>query len=73
MEKGLGKEMMRFGLSVIFGIFGMDAGRCADKLWQFCMHSGFPTERLEQMILTSLYDITRVSHATVGGKYKRRA
>ena len=26
-EKGFGKEMMRFGLSVIFGIFGVDAGR----------------------------------------------
>ena len=36
MEKGLGKEMMRFRLSVIFGIFGMDAGRCADEPWQFC-------------------------------------
>ena len=39
---------------------------------QFCMHSGFHTERLEQMIVTSLYDIMRVSHATVGGNYKRR-
>ena len=38
-----------------------------------CMHSGFPTERLEQMIMTSLYDVMRVSHATVGGNYKRRA
>ena len=37
------------------------------------MHSGFPAEILEQMIVTSLYDITRVSHATVGGNYKRRA
>ena len=35
MEKGLGKEMMRFGLSIIFGIFSVDASRCADKLWQF--------------------------------------
>ena len=35
MEKGLGKETMRFGLSIIFRIFGMDAGRCADKPWQF--------------------------------------
>ena len=34
------------------------------------MHSGFPTEILEQMIVTSLYDITRVSHATVGGTIK---
>ena len=36
MKKGLGKEMMRFGLSVIFGIFDVAAGGCADKLWQFC-------------------------------------
>ena len=35
-EKGLGKEMTRFRLSVIFRIFGMDTGRCADKLWWFC-------------------------------------
>ena len=35
------------------------------------MCSGFPTERLEQMIVTSLYDVTRVSHAIVGGNYKR--
>ena len=38
-----------------------------------CMHIGFPTEILEQMIVTSLYDVTRVSCATVGGNYKRRA
>ena len=38
-----------------------------------CMHSGFPTERLEQMIVTSIYDVTRVSRATVGGNFKRRA
>ena len=37
------------------------------------MCSGFPTEILEQMIVTSLYDVMRVSHATVGGNYKRRA
>ena len=34
-EKGFGKETMRFGLSVIFRIFGVDTGGCADKLWQF--------------------------------------
>ena len=38
-----------------------------------CMCNGFPTEILEQMIVMSLYDVTRVSHATVGGNYKRRA
>ena len=37
------------------------------------MYSGFPTERLEQMIMMSLYDVMRLSHATVGGNYKRRA
>ena len=31
-----------------------------------CMHSGFPALRLEQMIVTSLYDVTRISCATVG-------
>ena len=36
------------------------------------MHSGFPTEILEQTIVTSSYDVMRVSHATVGGNYKRR-
>ena len=35
MEKGFGRETMKFGLSVIFGIFGVDADRCADEPWQF--------------------------------------
>ena len=73
-EEGFGKEMTRFGISVIFGIFGMDAGGCADKLWWFFldMHSGFPTKIIEQTIVMSLYDVTRFSHVTEGGKYKRR-
>ena len=37
------------------------------------LHSGFPAEILEQTIVTSLYDVMRVSRATVGGNYKRRA
>ena len=75
MEKGLGKEMTRFGLSIIFGIFGVNTGRCADELWWFhCVCTVvFPAKRLEQMIVTSLYDVTRVSRAPVGGNYKRRA
>ena len=36
------------------------------------MCSGFPTEMLEQMIMTSFYDVTRFSRATEGGNYKRR-
>ena len=36
-----------------------------------CMHSGFPTEILEQTIMTSLCDVTRFSHVIGGGNYKR--
>ena len=34
------------------------------------MCSGFPAEILEQTIVTSLYDVMRVSHATVGETIK---
>ena len=37
------------------------------------MHSGFPAKLMEQMIVTSLDDVMRFSHAIEGGKYKRRA
>ena len=37
------------------------------------MHSGFPTKMVEQTIVTSLNDITRISHAIEGGNYKRGA
>ena len=37
-----------------------------------CMCSGFPAKLMEQMIVTSLYDVMRFSHAIEGGKYKRR-
>ena len=33
-----------------------------------CMCSGFPTKLIEQMIMTSLYDVTRFSHVIEGGK-----
>ena len=36
----------------------------ADAQWFSC-------QKLEQMIMTSLYDVMRVSHAIVGGNYKR--
>ena len=73
MEKGLGKETMRFGLSVIFRIIGVDTGRYADELWQlFCICTVvFPTEILEQTFMTSPYDVTRFSHVIEGGNYKR--
>ena len=34
-ETGFGKEMTRFGISIIFGLFGVDARGCADELRQF--------------------------------------
>ena len=36
------------------------------------MCSGFPARRLEQTIMTSLYDVMRISCAVKGGNYKRR-
>ena len=75
-EKWFGKEMMRFGISVTFGLFGMDASADVQTNYSSSsahMHSGFPAKLIEQMIVTSLYDVTRFSHATEGGNYKRRA
>ena len=36
------------------------------------MHSGFPVEKVEQMIMMSLDDITVIARAIWGGKYIRR-
>ena len=36
-------------------------------------HSGFPMEKVEQMIMMSLGDVTMITHAIGGGKYLRRA
>ena len=36
------------------------------------MHSHLPTEKVEQMIVTSLDDVTMIAHAIWGGKYIRR-
>ena len=54
-------------------LFGVDAGGCADKPWAVLLHmcSGFPTKMVEQMFVTSLNDVTRISHALEGGNYKR--
>ena len=73
MEKGLAKEMMRFGLSIIFRVSGCGCRQMCRQTMAvlLCMCSGFPAERLEQTIVTSLYDVMRVSHAIVGGNYKR--
>ena len=36
-----------------------------------CIHSGFPTKMVEQMIMMSSNDVTRISHAIKGGNYER--
>ena len=67
--------MTRFRISIIFSLFGVDAGRCGRQMMAVLlhMHSGFPIKLMEQTIVTSLDDITGFSCAIEGGKYKRRA
>ena len=42
-------------------------------VFPLCMHSGLSTEKVEQLIMTSLDDVTMIAHAIWGGKYIRRA
>ena len=55
------------------------------ELWWWCwqmgrqtmafplhMCSGFPMEKVEQMIVTLFYDVIMISHAVGGGKYIRK-
>ena len=53
---GLEKEMTKIPNFCNKWLFGMDAGRCADKPWQFLlhMHSGFPTKMVQQTFVMSL-------------------
>ena len=71
-KNGFGKETMRFGISVMFGIFGVDAGRCANEAMAVLLHicCGFPAKIMEQMIVTSLYDVMRFSCAKREGNMK---
>ena len=38
-----------------------------------CMCSGLPTEKVKQMIMTPLDDVTTIAHAIKRGKYIKRA
>ena len=53
----------------------MDAGRFADEPWQFQWACAvvFLLGRFKQTIMTSLYDVMRISCAVKGGNYKGRA
>ena len=42
-------------------------------VFPLCICSGFPTEKVEQTIVMSFYDVTAISHAIGGGKYIRKA
>ena len=65
---------------------GSDASVVTGDFWHWCwqmhrwttvfpvhMHSGFATRRSKQTIVMSWNDITMISHAILGGNYKRRA
>ena len=43
------------------------------KAFLKCIHSGFPTKGSKQMIVMLWNDVTVISNAILGGKYKRRA
>ena len=52
---------------MVNGDSGSDAGICTDDLWHFLhMCSGFPMERVEQMIVTSLDDVTMIACGYLG-------
>ena len=38
-----------------------------------CMHSGLAMEKVEQMIVMLLDDVTMIAHAIWGGKYIRKS
>ena len=58
-------------VAIVIVNFGSNTGKCTDKLdvSSVHVHSGFPTEKVEQMIMTSFYDVTMISHAIGGGNY----
>ena len=73
-EKGYGKETTRFRVCNFCYIWHGHRWVCRQTMAVLLhMCSGFPTKIIEQMIMTSLNDIMRISHMTEGGKYKRRA
>ena len=45
--------------------FSSDTSKCADKLWHFLCACTvvFLLKKVEQMIMTSFYDITMIFHA----------
>ena len=56
--------MMSSCVAIVIVNFGSDAGECTDELGISSTHvQWFSTEKVEQMIMTSFYDITWISCA----------
>ena len=74
MEKGLQRDKEVWSSCSNWGS-GVDAGRCAYEHWWFwctCSEVFLPEDQ-GMMIMTSLCDVTSISHAIEGGNYKRKA
>ena len=67
--------MTRFRAFIVARGSDMDASIFVDKQrWFKCACAVvFLLKKMEQMIMTSLCDVVRISHAEKGGNYKRRA
>ena len=66
---------MRFGCSYSNWGFWQQCQWICRQTMAFSLHmcSGLPVEKVEQMIVMSLDDVTVIAHAIWGGKYIRRA
>ena len=71
-RKEIRKEMKRFRAFIVFGVL---AWMPADTQTNHGSSNAqwFSAGKFEQTIMTSQYDVMRMSHAIEGGKYKRRA
>ena len=69
--KGIQKEMKRFGAFIVIGVPAWMLAGAQTLAVPMHMCSGLPTGRSEQMIMTSLCDVMRISHAIKGGNYRK--
>ena len=67
------KEMKKFRAFIVFGVLVWMPVETQTNHGSSDVHAQcFSTRKSEQMIMTSRYDIMRISHAVEEGKYKRR-
>ena len=74
MKLRIRKRQCGSGVVIVTEDFGGDARMCR-QIMAFLPHmcSGFPTEKVEQMIVTSQNDVTVICCAIEGGMYIRKA